>query len=397
MSVPEMQPVSSSCISSVGYDAENQAVFVAFLNGSIYAYKGVPEQEFENLRTAPSVGSYFNRNFSNVFPFEYVDNHSSICVSNSSSGAEVIREIETTGSSSAERDEPYSKERVAMQKEVDDLKAEVADLKKMLEDEKASNAALKDKLREALEKPAKKATKKPSARNEENAKLKPARGKIDESLKMRGDVRDTTSSIEPAIEDTYAAMLELAEAYSELGVVTLNDFLNRVTERMGPDAEPLKAQFTAAWNQVTATANEDELNAITNKIDREDAETIGRAARDLHVFVIRRDGLDASAADREAAVEAVREILVDFVPELTRNETASAMSGIGIYSELSKGNPVNVPDEDYDYFVKLFMECTFEDQNEAQTEASQEQAERVLNDTPEAANAELKRPAPDGN
>jgi hypothetical protein len=70
MATPEMYPVSSSNIASVGYDAESQTVYVAFLNGSTYAYKGVPSQEFENLRTAPSVGSYLNRNFKNVYPYE---------------------------------------------------------------------------------------------------------------------------------------------------------------------------------------------------------------------------------------------------------------------------------------------------------------------------------------
>ncbi len=68
--MPDMQPVSSSNIAAVGYDSENQAVYVHFLNGSTYAYKGVPEHEFENLRTAPSVGSYFNRNYKNVYPYE---------------------------------------------------------------------------------------------------------------------------------------------------------------------------------------------------------------------------------------------------------------------------------------------------------------------------------------
>ena len=68
--MPKMQPVSSSNIAAIGYDTENQAVYVQFLNGSIYAYKGVPEHEFENLRTAPSVGSYLNRNFKNVYPYE---------------------------------------------------------------------------------------------------------------------------------------------------------------------------------------------------------------------------------------------------------------------------------------------------------------------------------------
>jgi hypothetical protein len=65
-----MQPVCSSNIAAVGYDAENQTVYVQFLNGSIYAYKGVPDHEFENLLTASSVGSYLNRNFKNVYPYE---------------------------------------------------------------------------------------------------------------------------------------------------------------------------------------------------------------------------------------------------------------------------------------------------------------------------------------
>jgi len=70
MSIPEMQSVSSSNIAAVGYDAENESVYVQFLDGSTYAYKGVTEHEFENLRTAPSVGSYLNRNYKNVYPYE---------------------------------------------------------------------------------------------------------------------------------------------------------------------------------------------------------------------------------------------------------------------------------------------------------------------------------------
>lgn len=70
MPLPEMQSVSSSNITAIGYDAESQTAYIQFLNGSTYAYKGVPEQEFENLRTAPSLGSYLNRNFKNVYPYE---------------------------------------------------------------------------------------------------------------------------------------------------------------------------------------------------------------------------------------------------------------------------------------------------------------------------------------
>ncbi|MEQ2006262.1 MAG: KTSC domain-containing protein [Limisphaerales bacterium] len=62
MPMPEMQPVSSSNIAAIGYDSENATVYVQFLNGS--------EHEFDNLRTAPSVGSYLNRNYKNVYPYE---------------------------------------------------------------------------------------------------------------------------------------------------------------------------------------------------------------------------------------------------------------------------------------------------------------------------------------
>ena len=70
MSLPEMIPVSSSNIQSIGYDEQNQQAYVRFLDGSLYVYKGVPLQEFENLRDAPSLGSYLHRNYKNVYPYE---------------------------------------------------------------------------------------------------------------------------------------------------------------------------------------------------------------------------------------------------------------------------------------------------------------------------------------
>lgn len=73
MSQPEMLPVSSSNIASIGYDVENQEVYVQFLNGTIYTYKGVPQHEFENLRDAPSLGSYLHRNYKNIYPYERIE------------------------------------------------------------------------------------------------------------------------------------------------------------------------------------------------------------------------------------------------------------------------------------------------------------------------------------
>jgi hypothetical protein len=73
MSVPEMIQVSSSNIDSIGYDEQNEQVYVRFLNGSLYVYKGVPMHEFENLRDAPSLGSYLHRNYKNVYPYERIE------------------------------------------------------------------------------------------------------------------------------------------------------------------------------------------------------------------------------------------------------------------------------------------------------------------------------------
>lgn len=67
-----MLSVSSSNIESVGYNEENLEVYVQFLNGSIYVYKGVPLHEYENLRDAPSLGSYLHRNYKNVYPYERI-------------------------------------------------------------------------------------------------------------------------------------------------------------------------------------------------------------------------------------------------------------------------------------------------------------------------------------
>ncbi len=68
-----MIPVSSSNIESIGYDEQNDQVYVRFLNGSLYVYKGVPLHEFENLRDAPSLGSYLHRNYKNVYPYERIE------------------------------------------------------------------------------------------------------------------------------------------------------------------------------------------------------------------------------------------------------------------------------------------------------------------------------------
>jgi len=73
MSIPDMIPVESSNVESVGYDEASETVYVRYLNGTLYIYKGVPKWEFENLKDAPSIGSYLHRNYKNVYPYERIE------------------------------------------------------------------------------------------------------------------------------------------------------------------------------------------------------------------------------------------------------------------------------------------------------------------------------------
>jgi len=66
----EMYPVSSSMISEVGYDESTNTVFIKFNSNALYMYEGVCKSEFENLKTASSVGTYFNNNFKDEYSFE---------------------------------------------------------------------------------------------------------------------------------------------------------------------------------------------------------------------------------------------------------------------------------------------------------------------------------------
>ncbi|HHQ2447332.1 TPA: KTSC domain-containing protein [Raoultella ornithinolytica] len=62
------QPVSSSNLQSVGYDATTRVLEIAFIGGGVYQYHSVPSAIYQSLMAAPSKGSYFARSIRNVFP-----------------------------------------------------------------------------------------------------------------------------------------------------------------------------------------------------------------------------------------------------------------------------------------------------------------------------------------
>ena len=54
-------PVSSSNLESVGYDESTKTLEIAFLNGTIYRYLGVPPSIYRGLMSASSHGSYLDQ------------------------------------------------------------------------------------------------------------------------------------------------------------------------------------------------------------------------------------------------------------------------------------------------------------------------------------------------
>ena len=69
----DREPVDSSNIESIGYDAASKILEVEFRNGSIYQYKGISQEIYNELMEADSVGSFLHRIIKNVYACERVE------------------------------------------------------------------------------------------------------------------------------------------------------------------------------------------------------------------------------------------------------------------------------------------------------------------------------------
>lgn len=65
----ERQPVSSSNISSIGYDQNTNVLEIEFIAGTIYQYFDVPEYVWRGLMEAASHGSFFTQHIKNVYSY----------------------------------------------------------------------------------------------------------------------------------------------------------------------------------------------------------------------------------------------------------------------------------------------------------------------------------------
>lgn len=64
--------VSSSNISSIGYDLATQVLEVEFHDGSIYQYDGVPESVHDGFMDASSHGQYLSQNIKGRYPYRKI-------------------------------------------------------------------------------------------------------------------------------------------------------------------------------------------------------------------------------------------------------------------------------------------------------------------------------------
>ena len=64
----EMKEVESSNIKAIGYDPEENRLYVEFLsNGNVYMYADVSQEVFDGLMSSDSHGKYLARNVKNNY------------------------------------------------------------------------------------------------------------------------------------------------------------------------------------------------------------------------------------------------------------------------------------------------------------------------------------------
>jgi hypothetical protein len=66
------EPVASSNIATVGYDAASQTLEVGFLNGSVYQYYNIAEHLYAEFMRAPSKGEFLNTYIRSAYPYSRV-------------------------------------------------------------------------------------------------------------------------------------------------------------------------------------------------------------------------------------------------------------------------------------------------------------------------------------
>lgn len=61
--------VESSNIEAIGYEYEDEILYIKYLNGSVYKFYKVPKQIYEEFLSAPSKGQFMNSRIKGAFSY----------------------------------------------------------------------------------------------------------------------------------------------------------------------------------------------------------------------------------------------------------------------------------------------------------------------------------------
>jgi hypothetical protein len=68
----EMIPVTSSNVKELGYDLATNKLYVSFIKSGIYVYDDVPEEIFNEVLNAESVGKAFIAKVKDKYPYSKI-------------------------------------------------------------------------------------------------------------------------------------------------------------------------------------------------------------------------------------------------------------------------------------------------------------------------------------
>jgi len=70
LKIPKMKLVKSSNIDSIGYNPEEEQLFIKFKDGSLYVYKNVSEEVWKNFQKAESKGKFVYYELKDIYDYE---------------------------------------------------------------------------------------------------------------------------------------------------------------------------------------------------------------------------------------------------------------------------------------------------------------------------------------
>ena len=73
MNLPEMKPVVSSQIKSIGHDTNTDTLYIRFSSNTIYQYKDVPHNVYIEMLNSPSVGKFLNDKIKGIYPYKKLE------------------------------------------------------------------------------------------------------------------------------------------------------------------------------------------------------------------------------------------------------------------------------------------------------------------------------------